>query len=88
MVDNLFKLFGPESGSKLFCTLMVFLMDLVEKFFFNQQMTKHHAKSPSIQIDNRSCLTKNNNDYLRPLGYKTFFMLNSTKHEISTTHKN
>ena len=23
----------------------------------------------------------------RPLGYKTFFMLNSTEHEISTAHK-
>ena len=23
-----------------------------------------------------------------PLGYKTFFMLNSTEHEISTAHKN
>ena len=23
----------------------------------------------------------------RPRGYKTFFMLNSTKHEISTAHK-
>ena len=24
----------------------------------------------------------------RPRGYKTFFMLNSTEHEISTGHKN
>ena len=24
----------------------------------------------------------------RPRGYKTFFMLNSTEHEISTAHKN
>ena len=24
----------------------------------------------------------------RPQGYKTFFMLNSTEHEISTAHKN
>ena len=25
---------------------------------------------------------------LKPCGYKTFFMLNSTEHEISTAHKN
>ena len=26
--------------------------------------------------------------FTRPQGYKTFFMLNSTEHEISTAHKN
>ena len=26
--------------------------------------------------------------YNRPRGYKTFFMLNSTEHEISTAYKN
>ena len=26
--------------------------------------------------------------YTRPRGYKTFFMLNSTEHEISLGHKN
>ena len=26
-------------------------------------------------------------DMTRPQGYKTFFMLNSTEHEISTAHK-
>ena len=25
---------------------------------------------------------------IRPLGYKTFFMLNSTEYKISTAHKN
>ena len=25
---------------------------------------------------------------VRPQGYKTFFMLNSTEHQISTAHKN
>ena len=26
--------------------------------------------------------------YIRPRGYKTFFMVNSTENEISTAHKN
>ena len=33
-------------------------------------------------------LTMLNPDKLGPRGYKTFFMLNSTEHEISAVYKN
>ena len=38
-------------------------------------------------IANRICSNQDRTD-VWPRGYKTFFMLNSTEHEISTAHKN
>ena len=60
-----------------------------------QELQKLAKKAPHlwsfehVQVD--YCLTLKKNMYssvlTRPRGYKTFFMLNSAKHEISTAHK-
>ena len=47
----------------------------------------HQAAMEKLIVPDISFFTLFSSQY-RPRGHKTFFMLNSTEHEISTAHKN
>ena len=64
------------------------LIDMFEQS--PQKQGKYHRNSHHLEINQYKCLLKSNQveGRTRPRGFKTFFMLNSIEHEISTAHKN
>ena len=59
---------------------------LFEKCAYYVQYNMTHFIQPFQE--GRSFVNITHTEKFRPRGYKTFSMLNSTEHEISTTHEN
>ena len=72
------------SGSILFATM------IIEDWSAFLILSSRHNKQMTFlgMIDTIRVKLKGTHCNTRPQGYKTFFMLNSTEHEISTAHKN
>ena len=75
---HLFRLLPFSSIIFLFCLLQPHLLK------HSLQLPPSKTKQENASLRNRPEVTLRN----RPRGYKTFFMLNSTEHEISLGNKN
>ena len=70
------------------------LQDIKETKRYGRTHTRTDGqRENSIPTTNKVCGGPPNTKFVggiknRPQGYKTFFMLNSTEHKISTAHKN
>ena len=83
-----FSLSEGESYTTLFTTLRTLIFHPMICYSFARLIRHSPVEDTALCITNIHCLVVPEVHANHTQGYKTFFMLNSTEHEISTAHKN